>query len=87
MTSCSGTAYAAVPHGTSTNAVQLVNLATVNYVLWGLQVGQHMQGGARWRLFFNNLCPLKISAVQDSLTEVGPSAPKSACTEGQLRGD
>jgi len=38
MTSCSGTAYAAVPRGTSSNAVQLINLATVNYILWGLQV-------------------------------------------------
>lgn len=40
MLSCSGTAYAAIPRGTSANAVQLINLATVNYILWGLQVGQ-----------------------------------------------
>lgn len=28
-----------------------------------------MAGGNRWRLFFNNLCPLKISAARDNMDE------------------
>ena len=49
-------AYAMVPRGTSSRAVQLINLSTVNYILWGLQVGSKLPGGNRWRLFFDQLC-------------------------------
>ena len=54
-------AYAVVPRGTSSRAVQLINLTTVNYILWGLQIGATLPGGARWRLFFDQMCRMELS--------------------------
>ena len=53
-------AYAVVPRGTSSRAVQVINLTTVNYILWGLQVGAQMSGGSRWKTFFDQLCRLEL---------------------------
>ena len=47
--------------GTSSRAVQLINLATVNYILWGLQVGSNLPGGGRWKLFFDQLCHMELA--------------------------
>jgi hypothetical protein len=47
--------YFAAPHGLADRAVKLINLATVNYILWGLQVGLFGPKKTRWRSFFNHL--------------------------------
>lgn len=52
--------YIIYPQGYTDRAVKLVNLATANYILWGLQVGAYnVQGGARWKAFFSHLCKSK----------------------------
>jgi hypothetical protein len=48
-------AYFAAPHGFADRAVKLINLPTVNYILWGLQVGLFGPKKTRWRSFFNHL--------------------------------
>ena len=51
------TRYVLYPAGYSHGAVKLINLATLNYLLWGLQVGTMIQGGnSMWLRFFNQLC-------------------------------
>jgi hypothetical protein len=51
------TRYVLYPAGYSHGAVKLINLATLNYLLWGLQVGTQLQGGnSMWLRFFNQLC-------------------------------
>jgi hypothetical protein len=53
--------YVIYPQGYTDRAVKLVNLATANYILWGLQVGANsMQGGSRWKTFFSHLCKSKV---------------------------
>jgi hypothetical protein len=61
------TRYYLAPHGCANRAVQLINLATVNYILWGLQVGLRGPKASRWRAFFNNLTRigLKLGTVID----------------------
>ena len=43
------------PYGHAAKAVPLLNLATVNYILWGLQVGMRRQKNKRWGDFFKKL--------------------------------
>ena len=43
------------PYGHAAKAVPLMNLATVNYILWGLQVGMRRQKNKRWSDFFKKL--------------------------------
>ena len=50
-----GSQYVQAPYGFSAKAVPLMNLATVNYVLWGLQVGLRGPKSSRWRAFFTAL--------------------------------
>ena len=57
-----GSQYCEAPYGHAAKAVQLVNLATVNYLLWGLQVGLRGPKASRWRAFFNNLTKTGIRA-------------------------
>lgn len=45
---------------------QLVNLATVNYLLWGLQIGRTQNGGRnRWNDFYLRLTQGKLNATKD----------------------
>jgi len=48
--------YVIYPRGYSHNALKLINLATVNYMLWGLQVGSLMPGNLMWLNYFRQLC-------------------------------
>jgi len=43
------------PYGHAAKSVPLMNLATVNYILWGLQVGMRRQKNKRWSDFFKKL--------------------------------
>ena len=52
---CYGSQYFAAPYGYSSKAVPLINLATVNYILWGLQVGLRLPRCLHWKLFFSKL--------------------------------
>jgi hypothetical protein len=47
--------YCLAPYGFTGKAVQLLNLASVNYLLWGLQVGMRLPKGVRWRKLFGAL--------------------------------
>ena len=48
--------YCLLPFGVGDAYAPLINLATVNYLLWGLQVGRVQPNGARWERFFTHLC-------------------------------
>lgn len=49
--------YVIYPAGYSQGCVKLINLATLNYILWGLQVGcMNPTGNYKWREFFHQLC-------------------------------
>lgn len=48
--------YVLYPHGYSNGATKLINLATLNYILWGLQVGSFMPGNSMWLSYLSNLC-------------------------------
>jgi hypothetical protein len=50
-----GSSYCEAPYGHAAKAVPLLNLATVNYILWGLQVGLRRPKNRRWSDFFNKL--------------------------------
>lgn len=50
-----GSKYCHAPYGHAAKAVPLINLATVNYLLWGLQVGLRREKNRRWSDFFNQL--------------------------------
>lgn len=55
--------YVVYPQGYTDRAVKLVNLATANYILWGLQVGARRENGGRmWKNFFSHLCKSKLPA-------------------------
>lgn len=62
-----GTKYVIYPMGYSDRAVKLVNLATVNYILWGLQVGSLMPGNRMWLNFFQNLCKTDLEPFMKKL--------------------
>lgn len=52
-----GSKYVIYPMGYSERAIKVVNLATLNYILWGLQVGSLLPAGNRmWLAFFRQLC-------------------------------
>ena len=62
--------YVVYPQGYTDRAVKLVNLATANYILWGLQVGANYNGGGRmWKTFFCHLCKSKAPSFDDSVPE------------------
>ena len=67
--------YVQYPAGYSHGAVKLINLATVNYILWGLQVGTTLAGGnSMWLKYFTQLCkgdqePLLTRLNQSILSE------------------
>jgi hypothetical protein len=65
-----GSSYCVTPYGFTAKAVQLVNLQTVNYILWGLQIGLRSPKSTRWRAFFTNLTKtgLKPGTVLDEQT-------------------
>ena len=50
-----GSQYFVAPYGYASKAVPLINLATVNYILWGLQVGMRLPRHTHWSLFFGKL--------------------------------
>jgi hypothetical protein len=50
-----GSMYFAAPYGYASKAVPLINLATVNFILWGLQVGMRMPRHTHWSTFFAKL--------------------------------
>jgi len=52
---CYGSQYCVAPYGYAAKAVPVINLPTVNYILWGLQVGMHRQQSSRWKTFFTQL--------------------------------
>lgn len=58
-----GSAYCLAPYGFAGKAVQIVNLATVNYLLWGLQVGMRLHKGERWRVLFSALSKSYLRSV------------------------
>lgn len=55
----SAVGYATAPRA-AVNAVQLINLTTLNYLLWGLQVGAEMPNGGQWAKFYKNLCKMEL---------------------------
>jgi hypothetical protein len=62
--------YVVYPQGYTDRAVKLVNLATANYILWGLQVGANYNGGGRmWKTFFSHLCKSKVPSFDESVPE------------------
>ena len=63
-----GSQYTQAPYGYAAKAVQLINLATVNYILWGLQVGRTLPSGRRWVTFFSNLTHAS-SVLNGEITE------------------
>lgn len=65
--------YVIYPQGYTDRAVKLINLATANYILWGLQVGaSYPQGGGRmWKNFFSHLCKSKLPNTFFSESEQG----------------
>jgi len=65
-----GSHYYKAPYGHTAKAVQLINLATVNYILWGLQVGRLRKKSTRWTKFFKDLLEKKYAQhLNGSLTE------------------
>ena len=60
--------YCLLPFGVGDAYAPLINLATVNYLLWGLQVGRLQPNGARWERYFTHLCrgQYKPSAGSDN---------------------
>ena len=47
-----GSQYVVAPYGFAAKASPVLNLAAVNYILWGLQVGLRGPKNARWKAFF-----------------------------------
>ena len=47
-----GAQYVRAPYGFAAKATPVMNLACVNYILWGLQVGLAGPKAARWKAFF-----------------------------------
>lgn len=52
---CYGSQYCVAPYGYAAKAVPVVNLPTINYILWGLQVGLKRKQSSRWKTFFTQL--------------------------------
>ena len=50
-----GSQYCVAPYGYSAKCVPVINLATANYILWGLQVGLKRKQSSRWKTFFTQL--------------------------------
>ena len=58
-----GSSYCQAPYGHAAKAVPLMNLATVNYILWGLQVGMRRPKNKRWSDFFNKLTKSELGKL------------------------
>lgn len=50
-----GSQYCVAPYGYASKCVPVINLPTVNYILWGLQVGLKRKQSSRWKTFFTQL--------------------------------
>ena len=61
--------YCIVPNAMGGMYAPLVNLATVNYILWGLQVGAQQPMGSRWKKFFNHMCKTDHLALNGNYSE------------------
>ena len=61
-----GSSYCKSPYGHAAKAVPLLNVATVNYILWGLQVGMRRPKGKRWRDFFYKLTQSQIDEFRSN---------------------
>jgi hypothetical protein len=63
-----GSNYFKAPYGYSAKCVPLINLATVNYILWGLQVGLRREKSLEWKKFFSKLTKANIQKYPNELT-------------------
>jgi hypothetical protein len=63
-----GSNYFKAPYGYSAKSVPLINLATVNYILWGLQVGLRREKSLEWKKFFSKLTKANIQKYPNELT-------------------
>ena len=61
--------YVIHPAGYSHKSVKLLNLATVNYILWGLQVGALMPAGSMWVRYFSELCKADYDLLHQRLQQ------------------
>jgi len=52
---CYGSQYCVAPYGYASKTVPIVTLPTINYILWGLQVGLKRAQSSRWKTFFTQL--------------------------------
>lgn len=62
-----GSQYCVAPYGYAAKAVPLINLATVNYILWGLQVGVRRAQSTRWKTFFSKLTKGTLHQFSDEM--------------------
>lgn len=66
-----GSNYYKAPYGHTAKAVKLVNLATLNYILWGLQIGKTLSKPIRWELFFKALTEKGYKQIMDGCSSKG----------------
>ncbi len=66
-----GSSYCSAPYGHAAKSVPLMNLATVNYILWGLQVGMRRTKNKRWSDFFNRLTKGELEKLLRSSVKKG----------------
>jgi len=64
-----GSMYYMAPYGHSAKSVPLINLATVNYLLWGLQVGLRREKSIEWKNFYSKLTKGAIQRFPSELSE------------------
>jgi len=65
-----GNQYCMAPYGYAAKSVPIINLPTVNYILWGLQVGMKRNQNSRWKTFFNSLTKGAISDFLDQELDI-----------------
>jgi hypothetical protein len=63
-----GSMYYMAPYGHAAKTVPLINLATANYILWGLQVGIRREKSMKWKDFFSKLTNGKLSRYPEELS-------------------
>ena len=63
-----GSMYYMAPYGHAAKTVPLINLATANYILWGLQVGIRREKSIKWKDFFSKLTNGKLSRYPEELS-------------------
>jgi hypothetical protein len=64
-----GSMYYMAPYGHSAKTVPLINLATVNYLLWGLQVGLRREKSIEWKNFYSKLTKGAIQRYPNELSQ------------------